>query len=375
MRVLLLLLFCLLTVESPGQFVAKHVLFLNAAPYSQADLLTLEPIKPGQSFTQADLQAAAGVLADSGYFSDVQASLDGPAKGIDVRFQLVPLAQSKLFLPTFGNLVWLSAAELKEFTQSIPLLSFGIPEGGSQKDAVQTALEHQLASRSIPARIGYTVIEPESAHPRGLIEYRAESPRIIVQKAALAGVPPAMAPDVYAILRRVQNSLYDESATGNSTADMLLSPWKNNGYIDAHLDAFQRSIDPASTSQRVLVNLHATVVAGDPYQFSSFTFAGTPLESSQQFAATVRLHDGEVFSRSKLLASLQPATDAYHAQGYIDAVVNAEPTRDIAGHKIAYTITVDPGVQYRLRTVTIVGLPTSVRADFDAAFKLKAGDI
>lgn len=370
-----LLLLCLAAKPVFCQYTAARVVFLNSGPYPEADLLKLEQLKPGDSFTQSDLQADAARLADSGYFDDVQASLDGPFKSIEVRFKLAPVNPSKLFLPTYKNLVWLSSSDLADFQQSVPLLSFGIPESGSTQAAVQTALEQLLTSRSINAKLSYTVVEPSTGHPRGSVVYQVDSPQVRIQKVDLAGVDPFMTPSVKAKLQHVLNSLYNEAQAGNSTADQLLALWQNDGYIDAHFEHFERSIDPASTSQRILVDVQATVVAGEAYKVSAVNFTTTPIESVQQFTTTQRLHPGDLASSSALLATLAPVTGAYHSLGYQDAVVDAIPTRNPAIHQVAYTVSVVPGAQYRIRTITINGLPSAVRADFDSTFLLHTGDL
>jgi outer membrane protein insertion porin family len=54
---------------------------------------------------------------------------------------------------------------------------------------------------------------------------------------------------------------------------------------------------------------------------------------------------------------------------------NATPRIDDALHQVAYTITVDPGEQYRIHEVTANNLDAAARADFDRGFRMKAGEL
>jgi outer membrane protein insertion porin family len=369
------LLLCLAALPLPAQYVVGKVVFSGAASYPEADLLQMAALKKGDPMTRAGLQEAAGRLVNSGYFEDVQATLDGPFKSVEARFKLTPVAPAKLYPATFRNFVWLTPDELAAFEKSIPLLSFGVPEAGTQQGAIQTALEALLAQKSVAATLSHELIEPSTGHPHRVFEYRVETPDIRLRNISLAVVAVEPGAAERAKLLRAEGAPYNEGTAGRTVSDVVLEPWLNAGYIDAHLEDVSRTIAPGGTAARVNVDLKAKLIAGEPYRVSSLTFAGTPVEPTDAFAKTARLHPNDIASRRDLLASLYPVTLAYHSHGYMDAVVDATAAPDAAAHKVAYTVTVVPGEQYKLRTVTVNGLPASVRPDFDATFTLKPGDV
>jgi hypothetical protein len=55
--------------------------------------------------------------------------------------------------------------------------------------------------------------------------------------------------------------------------------------------------------------------------------------------------------------------------------VDALPKLDTAAHQVAYTVTLVPGEQYRVGTLTIVDLPPQQRQEFDAVWKLQPGTL
>ena len=369
------LLLCLAAMPISAQYVVGKVTFSGAAPYPEADLRQMAALKPGDPLTKAGLQEAAGRLVNSGYFEDVQATLDGSFKSVEARFKVTPVVPAKLYPATFRNFVWLSPDELAAFQKSIPLLSFGVPEAGTQQGAIQTALETLLTQKSITATLSHELIEPSTGQPHRVFEYRVDAPDIRLRNINLAIVAVEPGAAERAKLLRAEGAPYNEGTAGRTISDIVLEPWLNAGYIDAHLEDVSRTIAPNSTPSRVNVDLKAKLIAGEPYRVSSLTFAGTPVESADAFTKTVRLHPNDIASHRDLLASLDPVTQAYHSRGYMDVVVDATPTPDAATHKVAYTVTVVPGEQYKIHTVTVNGLPASVRPDFDAAFTLKPGDV
>jgi outer membrane protein insertion porin family len=120
--------------------------------------------------------------------------------------------------------------------------------------------------------------------------------------------------------------------------------------------------------------LSATLNPGDIYRISSISFAGTPLLSAESFAASEKLHPGDVASRSLLLETLAPLDAAYRRRGYMDVIVKAAATTDLATHQVAYSVTVVPGEQYRVHGLIANNLDPAARADFDRGFLMKPGE-
>jgi outer membrane protein insertion porin family len=121
--------------------------------------------------------------------------------------------------------------------------------------------------------------------------------------------------------------------------------------------------------------LAATLTPGDIYRVSSIMFAGTPLLSAEAFAASAKLHPGDIASRARLFATLGMLDAAYRRQGYMDVIVEAVPDANPSTHQVAYTVSIRPGEQYRIHEVTTNGLDPAAQADFDRGFTMKTGDL
>ena len=367
-------LLCLLPASLlPAQYKAKAIVFNNAAPYPEADLLTIAALKPGDSFSKGDLEAAAARLMGTGYFDEVLPSMDGPFKSIEVRFKLKPIAPSLRLAAGFENFVWFSPEELAAFRKSVPLLPFGVPEAGDQTERVQAALQQLLAGKSVPGTVTHQNFAPSTSHPQRAIEYRIE-PAPVQVVVHLGGVTPDMVPAVKVALAQAQRAAFNEGIAGTTTDDLLLTPYFDAGDLDAHLTNETRTT-AAPGEPQPKIDLTATVIPGSPYKVASLNFTPTPLVSAEAFAKTQKLHAGDLASRKMLYATLAPVTKAYRDTAYLDVLVDAAPVIDADAHAVAYTVAVTPGEQYRLKSIDVKGLPEGLRPDFDRTFPLKIGDL
>jgi len=59
----------------------------------------------------------------------------------------------------------------------------------------------------------------------------------------------------------------------------------------------------------------------------------------------------------------------------MDVTVTATPSLNPAKHQVAYTVSVAPGEQYRIKELTVNNLDPAARADFDRGFLMKAGEL
>ncbi len=370
------LLLCLAALPASAQYIVKKVVFIGAEPYEDADLQAIAALPAGTALTKADMKTATQRLVDTGYFDDVQNTLDGPFKAVEVRFKVKPTDQSRLMHAGFENIVWLQPEELATaLAAKLPLFAHGLPEAGQTQARVDTALAEILAAKGVTATVSHAIVEPSTGHPLRVVEYKVEDPGVYLHGAHLSGVATEMVPAIRTALTRANGSRYNEGRAGLTSSERLLQPYLDTGYIDAHLDHLTRAVVPGTDARRVQVDITAAVVAGDQYHVSALTFPGTPLVSPEAFAKTVKLKPGDLASRSSLHSSLAPVTSAYHGQGYMDAVVDATPVEDAATHQVAYTVTVIPGEQYKLRNIAVKGLTPELTAQFNSMFQLHSGDI
>lgn len=373
MRLLRVLAFCLFAAAAPAAaqtYTAAKIVFNHPGPYTQAQLETAAGMHKGTSFTAEGLGDAAQRLVDTGFFGNVGATLaPGRYEAITVLFDIKPIDRSQMVHVAFQNFAWLSHEEIEDALQAkAPLFLDYLPENSPLLGTFNAALADALARKGVKATISHETIEPTTARPERNIEFRIVAPTLRVTNVKLGGVPQELAPLVQKSVNAAARAPYSER-----TADLILAPLRDAGYIQAALSDIK--LDPTIADDAASVVFSATLTPGDVYHVSAITFAGTPLLSADAFAATEKLHAGDVASRALLLQTLAPLDAAYRQQGYMDVVVEAVPTVDAAAHQVAYTVTVTPGEQYRVNEVTANNLDPVARENFNRQFTMKTGDL
>jgi len=274
----------------------------------------------------------------------------------------------------FENFVWLTHTEMEDALHAkSPLFLDYLPENSPLADAFNEALTAALTTRGIAAHVAHDTVEPTMLRPERSLEFRISAPSIRVANVKLAGVSTDLVPLIQKSVNSAARTPYDDGLAGVTTADRILAPLFDAGYIQASLSDI--TLAPTVSGDSATIVLSATLTPGNIYHVSTLSFAGTSLLSADAFAASAKLHTGDIASRAQLFETLTPLDAAYRRQGYMDVIVEAAPTPDSATHQVAYTVTVKPGEQYRIHGVTANNLDPAAKADFDRYFLQKQGEL
>lgn len=368
---------CALALFSPlcalAQYRIATITFHNPGPYTTPELLSATGLHSGQPLGQLTLVDAAKRLLNTGLFSDATFDYTGYGKTRDILIDLKPIPLDKLLPASFENLVWFTPDELTAGIHArVPLYRGVASDAGTLPDDIQSALQQMLAAKGITATLSHAIIEPTTQHPRLTVNFKVDSPRIVVAKADIAGIPAALQPATLQTLQRLQGAPYNEGLTGFTIQDIVLIPARIAGYPDARLENVQRTF--TSTANTVAVTYTAIFVPGDAYKRSTVTWTPTPLYTAADFARDSELHPGDPASDEALRHTEAAISRAYLRAGYIDVYVLPHPVPDPSTHTIAYNLTVVPGEIYHLQTLNVVGLSSEATQQFNADWQLKPGD-
>jgi outer membrane protein assembly factor BamA len=365
---------CLLvsTLQLPAQtFQLPPVSFTGAPNLSQSDLLKVSGLHPGGNATQADVQAAAQHLSDTGLFADIH--FESNSSGLV--YALKPMPPENLLPASFTNFVWWTPAELNSaLTARVPLYTGVVPLNGNLQDAISAALKAMVAEKGVTANI---VTVAQSAQPGATptaIAFAIESPQVRVQSLTLVHTSPAMEARLEKVIKAQTGQPYESGPTRLAIASGLTAAYHNDGYLDMAVVSITQG-PPQVTPTGVGLDMTATVKEGYPYRLYQLTWPGSDVISTADFNKQVKMKPEDVASEAALRESLSPIARAYFAKGYQDAKVQAPPTFDHISHHVSYTITVVPGPQYRIRTVKTLGLSDEQQKQFNSAWSMNTGDI
>ena len=356
-------------------FTAAKIEFDHLGPYSRVQLEAVAGMHAGTEFTAEDLDAAAQRLADTGFLGVVGATTaPGRIDAITVLFDINPLDRSQMLHLTFENFVWLTPDEIQAALQTkAPLFLGYAPQNTQLLDEFNDALTDALAKKGIQAKVMHDAFEPSLRRPEIDVDYWIAKPALRVADVKLTGVSTNLVPLIQKSVNSVAGKAYSDGLPGGRTSEQILLPLLDAGYIDAALSDI--SVTPSVSGDSTAVVVAATLHSGEVYHVSGIVFAGCPLLSADAFAASAKLHAGDVANRAQLLETLEPLDTAYRREGYADVIVRAKPKEDSATHQVAYTVTVTPGEQYHIKTVVPNGLAADDQGAFDSAFAMKVGGI
>jgi outer membrane protein assembly factor BamA len=369
----------LLTLPAAAQNTIDKVVFHNAAPYTDAELLATSGLKVGQLLAPDSLVVAAHNLLDTGLFDDAQINLTGPSKARTVVLDLKPIPLDKLLPVSFRNLVWFTPAELTEGLHTrVPLYHGVASDAGNFPDTLQTALQQMLADKSITATLTHSVIEPTNLHPVRVVDFSVDQPHLHLATVHLsfsgpAGSAAALTPGLQQAVNKATRISFNEGLAGVTLEDLLLAPARNAGYITAKLDSTERTVAPSDNG--FAVTYTTRIVSGDPYKLSAITCEPTPIYSAADFTRDNTLNPGDLANASALAKIEHTIEVAYHAHGYLDAYLLPSPTLDDTAHTVAYALHAVPGDIYHLKSVTPLHLSPDAQKEFDAGWLMKPGDI
>jgi outer membrane protein assembly factor BamA len=362
-----------------AQYTIDKVVFHNAAPYTDAELLSASGLEAGQFLTHDSLINAAHHLLDTGLFDDAQVELSGQGKTRTVVVSLKPTPLGKLLPASFENLVWFTPAEISNGLHAhLPLYRGVASDAGNFPDAIQAALQQMLTAKDITATLSHAVIEPTTRQPIRVMDFKVDDPpiRLAALHLSITGPPGAaaeFAPLLKPALNKANGSAYNEGLAGSNLEDLLLTPARNAGYITAKLEDPQRTVVP--TDRGPAVTYTARLNSGDAYKVSALNFEPTPIYTAADFTRDLKLHTGDLANASALTSTELQITKAYLLLGYMDVYVLSNPVTDVAAHTVAYTLHPVPGEQYHLKSVNPTGLSPNTQKTFDSAWQLKPGDL
>jgi outer membrane protein insertion porin family len=371
-----------ISLTAHGQYSIASVTFKHPGPYTTPELLAASGLEAGQSLMQDSLANAAQRLLNTGLFSD--ATIDytgaGHARGIVVDLKPIPL--DKLLPASFENFVWFTPEELTAGIHAhVPLYRGVTSDAGTLPDDIQAALQQMLAAKGITATLSHEVIEATNEHPLRALSFRVEQPSVRLGMLHISmltdpSAAAALKPGIQQAANLATRHPFNEGLAGPTIQDVLLDPIRHAGYIQATLDNIQRTVAPAPTDpQTLLVTYSARIVTGDAFKVSTLTWNPTPVFSGADFAREAKLHPGDTADGDALLSTEAAISAAYLSHGYLDIYILTHPVPDAAAHTVAYTLEPVPGDVYHLRTVTPKGLSPEALQEFNAAWRMKPGDV
>jgi outer membrane protein assembly factor BamA len=151
---------------------------------------------------------------------------------------------------------------------------------------------------------------------------------------------------------------------------------ENHGYLKVEVSTEAKVISSSPALEHVVV--HARLRVGPQYTLSGVQSRNVDSEghlafSAEELRTLVPLHEGDLFSAEKVREAITALTKYYGAHGYIDFVAEPKTEIDDVHQQVAWVVSLQEGLQFRLGDIEIIGLDSTLEKELRS--KIRTGDI
>ncbi|WP_315928063.1 outer membrane protein assembly factor BamA [Mesorhizobium sp. SP-1A] len=323
-------------------------------------------IKPGKSFSSADIDSAVKALFGTGMFSDVQINQVGSALVVSVSEYKV--VNQVLFQ---GNKK-IKDAQLSMTVQLKPRSSFSQAAVDADVEAIKAAYRHigrddaQVTAQTMDlgenrVNVVYNINEGERTKIAAInfVGNHAYSSR------RLADVISTKRSNFLSFILR--DDVYDEDKL-RADEEQLRRFYYNHGYADFQVVSAVGELDNATNQYTITI----TVNEGDRYKFGDINVdSSIPEIDSKALMSVVETQKGDTYNAKDVEDSIIALTERVAGQGYAFAQVTPRGDRNFENHTINVTYTIDQGAKAYVERIEIRGNTRTrdyvIRREFDVS--------
>ena len=323
-------------------------------------------IKPGKSFSSADIDDAVKALFATGLFSDVQINQVGSTLVVTVsEYQVV---NQVLFQ---GNKK-IKDAQLANTVQLKPRGAYSQAAADADVEAIKAAYAHVGRNDAT-----VTVQTMDLGENRVNVVYNInEGGRTKIAAVNFIGnhaYSGRRLSDVINTKRSnflsfvLRDDVFDEDKL-KADEELLRRFYYNHGYADFQVVSAFGELDEATNAYTVNI----TVQEGDRYTFGDISVdSSIPELDSKSLMSSVETRKGDVYNAKDVEDSIIALTEKVAGQGYAFAQVTPRGDRNFENHTISVSYTVDQGTKAYIERIEIRGNSRTrdyvIRREFDVS--------
>ncbi len=321
-------------------------------------------IKPGKSFSSADIDEAVKALFSTGLFSDVQINQSGSS--LVVRVSEYQVVNQVLFQ---GNKK-IKDAQLANTVQMKPRGVYSQAAADADVEAIKAAYQRigrddatvttqimDLGDNRVNVVFNINEGDRTKISSINFVGNHAYSRR------RLADVINTKRSGVLSFIMR--DDIYDEQKL-QADQELLRRFYFNHGYADFQVVSATADLDPATNQYTITF----TVDEGARYTFGDISVDSTiPEIDSNALQSVIETRKGNVYSAKNVEDSIIALTERAADSGYAFAQVTPRGDRDFENHTISVVYTIDQGAKAYIERIEIRGNARTrdyvIRREFD----------
>jgi outer membrane protein insertion porin family len=339
------------TPQSGGERLAS-VAATGSQRYKSQEIAKATGLQPGKSITRDELQLVADRLARLGLFSNVQYKFSSGPGGLAVDFEV---ADTPTIPVTFDNFPKFSDDELSAAIKNAVVLFDGTaPENGTILATMSNAVEELIATRGLHATVTHSVVTSPTGHVQ---QFRIEGDVLRVADIEFSDSLAKQNPAIQQSISQIVGKPFSRSAIELFEFEQIRPVYLTHAFLRVKFSPPIARFEGDPTKplpDRVYVV--APIEPGPAYTWGGVEWSGNSAISTAQLEKFIELKAGEIADGVRMEAGWDRVTDAYGAQGYLDAKLTPTPHYDDKAARVSYTVSISEGPQYRMGELVLTGL-------------------
>ncbi|HEX2715551.1 MAG TPA: POTRA domain-containing protein, partial [Candidatus Acidoferrales bacterium] len=275
---------------------------------------------------------------------------------------------------SFDNFPWFTDAELADaLRQAVGLFDGTSPEQGGILDGMAAALENQLASRGIRARVEHTLL----AEPVGdgmMQQFKVVGASLKIGALQFGDALANESSRVQSALQDLVGKPYSRLEVEVFTNEQVRPLYLARGHLRARIGRPQARF--AGDPNRPLPDSVVVAVSIEPgpvYRWGGVEWQGNAAFGPAALNEFLELKREDLADGMKIAASWHRIEDEYGRRGYLDIKLKPEPVYDEPSKHVSYRATIEEGRTYRMGELVITGLSLAGENKVREAWRLPQG--
>lgn len=325
----------------------------------------------GQVITPELMDEAAQRLSESGRFGNINYRFRTSGEQAFVTFEV---EEVKTTAPVvFDNFIWFTDEDLWiGVKKDIPSFDGTASETGDETERIRKSLERLLKDKKIEGQVEYNPYRDESGrNPKHI--FKVKGVQITPCRLRFSN---AIAVSEKDLINNSQDLLKGEYSRSfiEQYANATLKPlYRKIGHLRAKFTDIIAQPADETVCKGVIVSMK--VDEGVAYNWNGAVWANNQTLTAKDLDAAFGMKTGEVADGLKIDSGFVEVKKGYSQKGYLMVGFKAEADFDDDGKKVIYHINVSEGMQFKMGTLTIKGLPDDVVSRLQETWKLKAGTV
>jgi outer membrane protein assembly factor BamA len=322
--------------------------------YKSQEIAKATGLQTGKSITRDELQLVADRLARLGLFSNVQYKFSSGPGGLAVDFEV---ADGPTIPVTFDNFPKFSDDELSAAIKNAVVLFDGTaPENGTILATMSNAVEELIATRGLHATVAHSVVTSPTGHVQ---QFRIEGEVLRVADVEFSDSLAKHNPAIQQSISQIVGKPFSRSAIELFEFEQIRPIYLTHAFLRVKFAPPTARFEGDPTKPLPdKVYVVAPIEPGPAYTWGGVEWSGNSAISTAQLDKFVELKPGEVADGVRMEAGWNRVTEAYGAQGYLDAKLTPAPHYDDKAARVTYTASISEGPQYRMGELVLTGLST-----------------